>query len=388
MEIIEPARDAEPTKEVDGSDEANKDNNTEDDNGIDKGSNYSNDDNNAQEGKNAKRDKNADEGNGVDKVNGCAGNSDFLQKIPIDIRLLIYRQLAPNKEVPTIWQAGLRTDEATVSTAIFRVCKAIHHEFTEVFYGETSFNVTVLNDVERTDAIHIRTCFGSVVYNPDSAGDGDNAALLAHVFAPLYFDRIQEFEITVMFNTDRCDVQPPSTPPSQEAWSEIIRGDRAMLSSVLHIMASRMRRPLRRVRIALSIEYTFAEADHNAGYYYGRSHTSSCIEEADREIDNEARDHCRALLDSLRGLLRARRVGDISCVRNVTQLDGDPVEINFVPEPEGEEVNLLPSSEENGEVEEEEKDNAAAAADDDHRVEMGEYIQAFREQINGLLEEP
>jgi hypothetical protein len=68
----------------------------------------------------------------------------YFMELPVEVRLLIYSYLAPDKSVPVVcW--NLRKDWSGVSTALFRVNKTIHDEYAGVFYGKTTFEVEITN---------------------------------------------------------------------------------------------------------------------------------------------------------------------------------------------------------------------------------------------------
>lgn len=71
--------------------------------------------------------------------------------LPVEIRLMIYQYLMPDKPVPAR-RSGMRMfrdDLAPVSTAIFRVNKIIHEEVADLFYGQTTFDIDVTNERQR-----------------------------------------------------------------------------------------------------------------------------------------------------------------------------------------------------------------------------------------------
>ena len=71
----------------------------------------------------------------------------FLKEVPYEIRLMIYRYLVPNQQIPArnrLW-GQLRVDGTAPCTTIFRVNKSIHEEFAEAFYGSPTFQIDVSN---------------------------------------------------------------------------------------------------------------------------------------------------------------------------------------------------------------------------------------------------
>jgi hypothetical protein len=68
----------------------------------------------------------------------------YFMELPVEVRLLIYSYIAPDKSVPVVcW--NLRKDWSGVSTALFCVNKTIHDEYAGVFYGKTTFEVEITN---------------------------------------------------------------------------------------------------------------------------------------------------------------------------------------------------------------------------------------------------
>jgi hypothetical protein len=252
------------------------------------------------------------------------GKCYFLDTLPAEVRLMIYRYLAPDQPVPSrSCSDWLRRDRVYVTTALLRVNKTIHDEYVDVFYGETTFKLRVVNAQNKDLPTEISMCYArwptSRVLSPKQS------PLLQYDLAPWkpslaqhYFERIRSFHIEIMFDITKAPAAASSTSAAESMLAE---ADRNLICDQLHrlvdCLSANEQLPLRTLALSVRIQ----------GLRVGD----------DTKANAEGREHCLKLMNPLRRL-RSRTAAVVSFAR--TSITG--------------EVNLLSAS--SGEV-----DSAAAA---------------------------
>jgi hypothetical protein len=258
-----------------------------------------------------------------------------LMGLPVEIRLMIYQYLIPDRTVSARWPGmrWLREDLASVSTAMFRVSKTVHEEFADYFYGETTFAVEVTNDYDGrpTAAPSILMLYaidsGSPPLLPRSAAFVQRARLVASVAAlsrptirkiltpgtrydfkpwtpPLalrYFQRIRKFLINIVFDTHQCAL---TSINSQGVQMTILEAERNLMCDDLHRLVKGLiahgQIPLRNLDISFLVQ--------------------GLIGADQEEADAKAMAHCEALINPIRRL-RARSAR----VKSVTRASSTPI---------------------------------------------------------------
>jgi hypothetical protein len=282
----------------------------------------------------------------------------FLQKMPLELRMLVYKHLVPDVEVVSASRREkIRQDKEPVCTALFRVSKAVHDEFADAFYGATFFEVYVTNNssyVKR--CLRTSTCFGLAALSQLISDEA-----LLRIFPPHFTRRIQAVQLTVALKIGR----PPEGHHNEQAYRRLLpaqaRAACERLGETLCRVPGHLLLPLRDVRLHLWIQ--------NLKFAFNRS-GGNPSEEAERVLDVNARVHCSALLEQLRGSLRARRYVEIKCVRERNAHAVKPG-IPYGNNEEREERDLLAASGE--EVE------------DGSRGGIVRFVRACRQEIMGLV---
>lgn len=257
------------------------------------------------------------------------GNCYFLE-LPVEIRLLIYQYLIPDKPVPArrSGQQLLIMNRNPVYTAIFRANKTIHEEVADLFYGHTTFNIDVTNEQEsnRTGIPNISMCNAK----DESFAHSDyqlqllllqqqqraRAALfrtapshpirqkrlatgIKHPFtawqpalALRYFQRIRYLRINITFITPKKPLSASTN--SQAAETILAEAERNLLCDYLHRMVEGLvtgsQAPLRNLDISIRVhgisEDDVAQAKSKAMVHYQalvkpirrlRSHTANLV---------------------------------------------------------------------------------------------------------------
>jgi hypothetical protein len=229
------------------------------------------------------------------------GKCYFLDLLPTEVRLMIYRYLSPDRPVPSRWCADrLRGDRNKVSAALFRVNKAIHDEYVHVFYGETAFQVRVANIQKGDPSTSISMCYSTVP--PARLAPEKQSPLPQYDLAPWqpslaekYFQRIRSFHIEIVFDTLKAPAHANGAPSVESILAE---ADRNLICDQLHrlvdCLSANDQLPLRNLDVSVRIQglRILDKAKANA----------------------EASAHCLKLLNPLRRL-RSRTVNVVSLVR-------------------------------------------------------------------------
>jgi hypothetical protein len=229
------------------------------------------------------------------------GKCYFLDLLPIEVRLMIYRYLTPDQPVSSRWCSDwLRGDRSKVSAALFRVNKAIHNEYVHVFYGETTFQVRVANVQKGDPSTSISMCYSTSP--PSRTAQEKQSPLLQYDLAPWkpslakqYFQQIRSFHIEIVFDTLKV---PLHTNSASAAESILAEADRNLICDQLHrlvdCLSASDQLPLRNLDVSIRIQG---------------------LRSLDKTKANaEATAHCLKLMNPLRRL-RSRTVNVVSFVR-------------------------------------------------------------------------
>jgi hypothetical protein len=213
----------------------------------------------------------------------------FLTKIPTEVRIMIYENLVPDQPVKSraeLGQALRRQDGSSVSTSMFRVCRQIHEEYADAFYGAQPFEIEIWNDRRQ---LLTALCLGQKeiheIFVPRSS------------LYPAYFQRIRELHLVGDINMPDQSVLPPGDTAEERAqvfYDYLVKMRASVSTRMLRAVDVPFWVPLRRVRISLNV---------NA--------LGQLILGGDRFVE-DAYEHLRELLEPLREL-RARRVG-VECL--------------------------------------------------------------------------
>jgi hypothetical protein len=220
--------------------------------------------------------------------------------MPPEIRMQIFRHLAPDDAVPFAkhfilkkkhHKLSMQRDGSAPSTALFQVCRTIHEEYSDVFYGDQPFAVRMYNLPDGKPRIAMcngdkRMCF----WRPKQ-------------LAPEYFARIRKFNIYIMFTVEpynSASRDPTTRTMAPEKLEELLVAERTQLVSLIETFVWRVHAPLHTVNIYIEVQGSCAHRGNLAEMHLG--------------LDNKAREHCAALLQPLRGL-RAHRSVVIECWR-------------------------------------------------------------------------
>lgn len=288
------------------------------------------------------------------EVHWSQGECYFLN-LPVEIRLMIYEYLIPDKIVPSQWfrWGSFRHDRASISTAIFRVCKSVHEEFADLFYGQTTFEIQVTND---RDVNAIFMCNKDPKYRPQlmfmdhlASSRQMRSRLSASRTAPSrptipkllasgikydfkpwkpsvsmqYFQRIRSFRFEISFATSKSPLGAGSN--SQSAANILVEAERNILCDYLHRLVECLvinnQVPLRSLDINIRI--------------LGLSDRSI------PQVNSKAIEHCQALFNSIRRL-RTRTV-TAACL--IKSSNGDYREIDLLAIPPNNENSINKSLE-------------------------------------------
>ena len=280
------------------------------------------------------------------------GKCYFLELLPIEIRRMIYQYLIPDQPVPArrFGTRYLREDRTPISTAIFRVSKAVHEDVADIFYGQTTFDVDVTNEQDRNAAATPRISMCYAKGEKSLIGDSQMLSMLLEqqIRTPLvrarvaasrstpsrptlqktsatgvkydftpwqpslssrYFQRIRSFRINITFDTPKSF--PSASNSSQSAETILAEAERNLLCDYLHRLVERLIRnhqaPLRNLDISIRVQ-GISDGDDDA------------------QANSKAIAHCQALLNPIRRL-RARAASVVSLIRTG---DGNR-EINMLP---------------------------------------------------------
>jgi hypothetical protein len=188
------------------------------------------------------------------------GTCYFLEKLPAEVRLMIYRYLVPDQPVPSrSCPDRLRGDRASVTTSLLRVNRAIHDEYAHVFYGETTFNLRVVNSQKGDTPTEISMCYAKGP--PSRPVLPRQSPLLQYDLAPLkpslasrYFERIRSFHIDIIFDIPKTPAAANGTSPAESMLAE---AERNLICDQLHrlvdCLSANEQLPLRNLALSIHI---------------------------------------------------------------------------------------------------------------------------------------
>jgi hypothetical protein len=237
------------------------------------------------------------------KVRGKRGRCTVLNKIPTEVRRIIFKHCAmPDQKVShttMFWRERLRADGKPVATELFRVSRVIHDEVADVFYGAQPFSL-VLSNSQRGHAT-MTFCYGS-------KGLSLTATQGIVEMAPKYFRRIRQMIFNVVFKVAFYDAARlyggTNFTLAQLAAQERFERDR--LRNLIAEVCRRAHHPLQVATINIQID---GERIPFARPGVGR---------LERMLDDEARAHCTELLETFAQELYARVVA-VDCWRRPRQ---------------------------------------------------------------------
>ncbi len=257
----------------------------------------------------------------------------YFMELPVEIRLIIYQYLIPNQPVQARWfgTRSLRRDRTPVSAAIFRVCKTIHEEVADLFYGQATFDIDVTNERD-SNAAATPSIF--MCYAKDERVLQRMARTAASRFTPSrpirqrmfaagskyvstpwqpslslrYFQRIRSFRINIIFDTPKTSHSPIKS--SQTAETILAEAERNLLCDYLY-------------RVVESLVT-------NTQAFLQNLDISICIQgisdDDDARANSKAIAHCQALVNPIRRL-RSRTASLVSLIRT----GNGNREINMLP---------------------------------------------------------
>jgi hypothetical protein len=186
------------------------------------------------------------------------GKCFFLESLPLEVRLMIYRYLAPDQPVPArddrLWEP-LRKDRGPISTSLFRVCKTIRNEFASVFYGETTFKIAVENKLGGGPPLDMRFCLEKVPrqilsQSPQRPALQYDLAPWKPPLARSYFDRIRSLHIYIKLCIKAASNAGPT--PAEILETE---ADRNLICDQLHqlvdCLSANKQLPLRTLTVSI-----------------------------------------------------------------------------------------------------------------------------------------
>jgi hypothetical protein len=263
----------------------------------------------------------------------------YFLELPVEIRLMIYQYLIPDKPVPARWVGTriLREDSTPVTTAILRVNKTIHEEVADLFYGQSTFDIDVTYGRDRNAAAtpSISICYakndtvliGDIQMQLMLLEQQNRTRLMSastaasrttpsrptlrkvlatgvkYDFTPWkpslssrYFQRIRSFRINIIFDTPKSS--PSANNSSGSVETILAEADRNLLCDYLHQLVEGLvtnnQIPLRNLDISIRVQ--------------------GISDGGDAQANSKAIAHCRALLNPIRRL-RTRTASIVSLIR-------------------------------------------------------------------------
>jgi hypothetical protein len=270
----------------------------------------------------------------------------YFLALPVEIRLMIYGYLLPDKLVPHTPEAKWKRNRN--STAIFRVHKTIHEEIVDSFYGQAIFDIGITNLCNGTPSISMCYAFEGLQFKSALSDYQMQLMLLERQnmqrvtqaraaasrstppqpplrktlskdakfnFTPWqpslslrYFQQIRSFHIKITFDTRKNF--PYVSNGSQSAEKILVEANRNVLCDYLHrvveCLVTNNQIPLRKVDISISI-HGIKNDDEN-------------------QANSEAITHCQGLIKPIQRLRT-----NIANIVSLTRIDNGNKKVQIFP---------------------------------------------------------